>query len=161
MPRFARKSRRRTGDDATKVQRLLTGYYMEHCPFGDADSMRAGWIERRDVLVRQWVRDRPGSRPWGWWHHDAPEPRQRIDGKPHPFDCKERTLHIAESDRKDFWEKAYALAWGMPTSFIPPFDEDLYRDFMRNILSGRDSEIFEPEWNYLVRLNLLLPEDSP
>jgi hypothetical protein len=159
MPRFSRKSRRRTGDDADRVERLLSGFYIERCPFGDDEAaMRAEWNELRDSLLAKWIADRPGTRPWGWWAFDAPERRRTVGGRIHPFDCKKRTLHVAKSDHDFFWKRAYALHWGLPACFIPPFDMDLYADFMRH---WPDTKLFEPEWSYLARLDLLTEEDSP
>lgn len=128
---------------------------------GDDDAIKAAWESLKATILPAWIRERPGTRCWGSWHCEFPERRQRIDGKPHPFDNKERSLHVARTDRPDFWKKAYSLRFGMPSAFIPPFDSDLLHDFMENILHGRESEIFEQEWSYLARLNLLLPEDSP
>jgi hypothetical protein len=168
MTRLSKRPKRRGGvygghDEAF----LLSGQHGVPCALTDADdsgddeAIRAAWNELRPTLLPKWISDRPGTRPYAWWRFEAPERRQRIDGKPHPFDCKERTLHVAKNDNPDFWKRAYGLHWGVPACFIPPFDGDLYRDFMQNILHGRESQIFEPEWNYLQRLGLLLPEDSP
>jgi hypothetical protein len=33
----------------------------------------AAWEDLRDELLPAWVEERPGSRPWGWWKHDAPK----------------------------------------------------------------------------------------
>jgi hypothetical protein len=128
---------------------------------GDDDAIRRGWDSLKATIMPAWISERPGTRPYSWWKFESSDRRRRIDGKPHPFDNKARSLHIAKSDNPEFWKRAYALNRGMPACFIPPFDDDLSRDFMQNILHGRDSEIFEPEWSYLQRLNLLLPEDSP
>jgi hypothetical protein len=128
---------------------------------GDDDAIRAAWEAMKASILSAWIRNRPGTRPYGWWKCEATERRERVDGKPHPFDNKERTLHVAKSNNSEFWKRAYALHRGMPAIHIPPFDEDVHRDYMRNILHGRDSQVFEPEWSYLQRLGLLLPEDSP
>jgi hypothetical protein len=118
-------------------------------PLHDDDDVKAAWTELGDVVMRDWIRERPGSRPWAWWAFDAPERRQRIDGKLHPFDNKQRTLAVARSDNSEFWRRAYALNWGRPAAFIPPYD------------NGTTAASYEEEWEYLVRLNLLRPEDSP
>src|SRR4051812_33130595 len=152
MPRFSRKSRRRIGGTYCELDLkfLSKGPHGVPCSMtsaedaGDEDAIRAAWEALKATILPEWIRTRPGTRPWAWWRFDAPERRERIDGKLHSFDCKDRTLHVAKSDRKGFWQKAYALHWGMPASFIFPFDRDLYHDFMRNILHGRESAIFEP-----------------
>ena len=33
---------------------------------------RALWEQHRDEVLREWIRDRPGSRPSYWWQFDAP-----------------------------------------------------------------------------------------
>ena len=69
-----------------------------------------------------------------------------------------RSLHVANRDDKHFWKKAYALHWGLPACFIFPFDQDLHQDYMAHRL---DTKLFEGEWEFLVRHDLLRPEDSP
>ena len=46
------------------------------------DDVAAAWAESRDTVVGEWIREKPGTRPWGWWAFDAPEPkrRERTDG---------------------------------------------------------------------------------
>ena len=168
MPRPARRSKsRRSGYSAMDVAFLSAGPHGVPCLMtaaetsGDEATIREAWNELRDAILTKWIAEKPGSRPWGWWRFDSLGRRERTDGRPHPFDDKARTLHVAASDRPDFWKRAYRLTWGMPSIYISPFDRDLYDDFMVNILAGRESTIFEPEWSYLARLNLLLPEDSP
>jgi hypothetical protein len=128
---------------------------------GDDEAIRAAWAALQSTIMPAWIQRRPGTRPWAWWKFEAPERRRTVGGRIHPFDDPRRKLAVAKSDRKNFWRVAYALHRGMPRMFLMPFDEDCQRDFMHNILAGRDSEIFEPEWSYLQRHNLLLPGDSP
>lgn len=33
------------------------------------------WAEVRDELLPQWIREKPGTRPFGWWRDEAPELR--------------------------------------------------------------------------------------
>jgi hypothetical protein len=176
MPRPARRPKsRRAGYTVEHIRHLLHGFtFMTGSGFGfnrrwpersDFDAMRKAWDELRHELLPEWAREHPGTRPYAFWKFDSVQfedgRRRRIDGKPHPFDCKQRSLHVAKSDRPDFWKVAYALRRGLPSTYIMPFDRDLQEDFMQNIMHGRDSVIFEPEWSYLQRHGLLLPEDSP
>ena len=39
--------------------------------FGSDEARRMGWMQHRAELLP--LVD-PGSRPWGWWQYDAPEP---------------------------------------------------------------------------------------
>jgi len=154
MPRFSRKSKRRETGSEGIVGHLLTG----HClmclldPDNHSDEqLQAEWSKQRDTLLPEFVKANPGTRPWAWWKWDAPEPRrrERIDGGVHPHDNKERTLKVANSNSDFLWRVAYHLWFGLPNSHISPFDR------------GIKTEMFEPEWSFLVRHNLLLPEDSP
>lgn len=43
-------------------------------PSGDA-GRRQAWKDHRAVLLVEWVRENPGTRPRVWWEVDAPEPR--------------------------------------------------------------------------------------
>jgi hypothetical protein len=170
MPRVNRKGKRKTAQfDAMDIEFLRRGPHGVPCILteaddsGDESTIRAAWGELRSTILPQWISERPGSRCWAWWKFDSPpgSRRERIDGKVHPHDCRERTLHVAASDNKDLWQRAYALHWGMPAIHLMPWDEDLTRDFMTNQLRGRESVIWEPEWSFLQRHNLLLREDSP
>jgi hypothetical protein len=38
------------------------------------------WAWAREVVLAEWIRQRPGTRPLAWWAHDAPEPRRRTGG---------------------------------------------------------------------------------
>jgi hypothetical protein len=38
------------------------------------------WRAFADELLEAWVAERPGTRPWGWWRLEAPEPRQVLAG---------------------------------------------------------------------------------
>jgi hypothetical protein len=40
---------------------------------------REAWELVRDVVLRQWVKVYPGTRPWGWWFTDALEPRRALE----------------------------------------------------------------------------------
>jgi hypothetical protein len=128
---------------------------------GDEETIKTAWESLRPAILLAWIRERPGTRCYAWWRFDAPGRRERIDGRPHPFDDKQRTLHVAASDNQRFWKKAYSLHFGMPGCHVMAFDKDLARDFMANRLRGRESHVFEPEWSFLVRHDLLRDEDSP
>ncbi len=153
MPRFSRKSKRRSGgENEHLVEHLLEGNCLD-CLIDpathDRQDLRQEWNRLRDTLLPAFVREHPGERPWAWWEFDSPGRRERLRGGLHPFDNKERTLAVAKSDNPNFWKSAYRLWFGLPSCFIPPFDH------------GTKADQFEATWEYLVRHNLLLPEDSP
>ena len=67
-------------------------------PFMSEEAERAGWFAHRDELLADWTQDSvewatrnrpgfdnpepggPGTRPSGWWTHEAPEPRRQLAG---------------------------------------------------------------------------------
>lgn len=111
------------------------------------DEMRQGWEDFRDELLPEWIAHFPRSRPYAWWVFDAPERRQRIDGKPHPFDNPERNA-IIESNREKYPSSpmdACRLSFGRPTIY----------------LCGDDGVAqYETESAYLERLGLLFPGEA-
>lgn len=43
----------------------------------DRGAVRRAWKSVRDDLLRDWIEERPGTRPWAWWKFDLSEPRRR------------------------------------------------------------------------------------
>lgn len=136
------------------------------------------WAEHRERLLKAWIRERPGSRPWAWWEFDAPqEPlvgwdpahwrvkygaiRARLGGTGTP-------AYVLPGGEDDFTR-------GIPDVFISEFDiqefeawdvdrgEDLPERSTLNIseplelIDPRDPPRYEPETAYLERLGLLAP----
>lgn len=153
MPPLKRRTKRkRDGWGEDVVEHLREGSCLP-CMFGQVDhsgeKLKPAWEELKHQVLPEFVRQHPGERPWAWWEFDAPGRRERTDGGIHPFDNKERTLYVAKSDNPEFWRVAYRLSFGYPSAFIGPWD------------AGLNASWFEQSWEYLVRHNLLLPEDSP
>jgi hypothetical protein len=157
MPRVLRRAKRRSaGYTEWHVYQLQAGIEFAELGFGWQERFREaeareGWEIMREKILADWIREQPGTRPWAWWRWDAPQParRERVDGGVHPHDNKARTLKVASADSEYFWRVAYRLPFGLPSCYIPPFD------------NGLKTEMFEPEWSFLVRHKLLLPADSP
>src|SRR5262245_14339766 len=38
------------------------------------------WDENKEEILEDWIAAHPGTRPWGWWRFDAPEPRRCVRG---------------------------------------------------------------------------------
>lgn len=58
---------------------LLTDGYRLLYPVGtpfDEELVALLWRELGAEIVREHARHHPGTRPWGFWTYDAPEPRQ-------------------------------------------------------------------------------------
>ena len=161
MPRVKRRTKRRkTGYTEAQVDHLLTGHDMFGDGFGtdgpsgecNVDAMHAAWLDLRDKLLRQWIAEQPGTRPYAWWRFDAPEPRRRIDGKPHPFENPERRARVKRWKQEGFtWtaHRAYLLYFGIPTSLIVRDDFEAEYETVREYLKRRswlsDSEREELE----------------
>ena len=114
--------------------------------------MARAWQFLRPQLLAEWItlptragdHGGPGTRPAGWWVYDAKQRRQRIDGKPHPFDNPERQAKIA-AVLAQYPQRAPDfdyLFYGLPCPLVIPDDF---------------AAAFETEFDYLNRLGLLLP----
>lgn len=116
---------------------------------GSKETVLSAWKDLREDLLPDWIRDHPGTRPWGWWKHDAPkakapgvpawhldemvEPRQQVGGKGAPT-CKK-----------------YPAILQYYTFGIP----DGWEGFNK-----ADPPIFESEASYLKRFGLFLPGEE-
>ena len=158
MPRVKRKAhrRRRAWTDLHRLQ-LLHGHDFMGDAFGndeafDVDSARLAWSELRDELIAEWIAESPGSRPFGFWMFDAPEPMRRTGTmkfkpgigprSPRRFDRDSREF-IAEADfprdeRIPHWREHYQTA---DAAAIERFDQA--------------HAVYESEHEYLERLGLL------
>ena len=85
--RKSRRRRRRSHDaPAWLLERLASGHdfaFLDGREQGAGSTeLAAAWERLRTVIVVDWIRERPGTRPWAWWAFDAPEPRRQISGGP-------------------------------------------------------------------------------
>lgn len=146
--------------DSDKRAQLLTGFspWLDVGPADDPDAWEALWRRHRTVLLNWWL-DNPsehrgigtsrrggGSRPWAWWHFDAPEPRRILDRHPETRTCDE-----ADITPKD----GYRYSFGIPVTYVnwsptrPPIIEaeavfldrhDLLTDRERQLLAAGELE---------------------
>ena len=149
MPRLPRRSKRRwSGYNQWHREHLETGFCIPGTfGFDDADSLAWGWLDLRADIMRRWVADQPGTRPWGWWKFDAPELRQRIDGGVHPFD--DPAWHSLVADQEAKYPHGLNL-----------------RELRFGILNIHPQQVpglanakYESQQAYLSRLNLMTPEE--
>ncbi len=115
------------------------------------EEMAGAWQFLAPQILREWVarkeprpggRGGAGTRPAAWWVYDARERRQRIDGKPHPFDNPERQAKIA----------------GIVAQYpyrAPDFDYLFYGGLGAFVVVDDHEAVFETEYQYLKRLGLL------
>jgi len=144
MPRpKAPETARRSEYNEFHIRELLTGFSGLGEQFKVDVEKRQAWQQLKGELLPAWITRHPGSRPAAWWLFDAPERRQRIDGKPHPFDNPERIAAVKA------WRAKYSdvanreaekMFFGLPTC---------------GIVEDDSLAIYETELAYLDRLNLL------
>lgn len=149
MPRVLRKGKRRSrGYNATHIEHLRSGFSVYGLSgFDTEDALRWGWVDLKAEVMRQWIADKPFSRPFAWWACDAPARRERIDGGQHPHDdplwCAQ-----AEANKQAFPHSGvdfYTLYFGKPRVLL--------------FISDDHRAKYESEREYLTRLNLLTPEE--
>jgi hypothetical protein len=98
------------------------------------------WSARRDELLRRWIAEHPGTRPYAWWVHDRPagELRRHVAGG----GCTVDRQYIPGSVRVE--HQRYIIC-RTPT----PGCERVYR------ADDEARPIWETELEFLRRLNLL------
>lgn len=90
-PRRRARDRRSELDNPRTRMRLMEGHDFDFFggPELGEDELAAAWEELGEQYVAEWIagytcsdfshEPAPGSRPWGWWRFEAPEPRRQID----------------------------------------------------------------------------------
>lgn len=106
----------------------------------DVRRVAEAWQAHGAAILEAWIGLWPGTRPWAWWEHDAPEHRRivavTIDGKPAPLSATPTC--IATREHRFGVVGSY---WG--------------GDWPFNL-----SVTYETEAAYLARLDLLAPEEA-
>jgi len=135
---MAGKRRRDAGAvlSAERAEALLSGVDAFHLYRSEA-RMRLDWQANREELTRRCAEKfGPGRRPWAWWKFAAPEPRRRIGGE---------GVAAVDTAECPVWAKKWS--WGRPVVW----DNDY----------GDEPEgWFETQRDYLIRHNLLTPEEK-
>ena len=129
-----------TGDSAGDPEVFLD----LECNGGD----RELWKSAREELLRDFIREFPGRRPWAWWKFDSPGPRLRLGGR-----GEARFPHN--------------LHFGIP---LPYYYEKWLVDIFRHrnpggvreydIFDPSDPPVYESQESYLRRNGLLLPDEE-
>jgi hypothetical protein len=119
MPTIRRRGKqRRSGLDSERTRyRLRTGLdssFWDGEPLED-DELAEAWAMFGDEILAEYIAMTPGSRPFGWWLYQAPEPRQQIGDGPEPqgaadfFGCPSVFLGQPPSDmyesERDYLER--------------------------------------------------------
>lgn len=114
-------------------------------PFANDEELRQFWNSVRADVLAEWIRERPGTRPWCWWRFEATERREPIDNLPHPFDCSDRRAHIdaycdgdhAEHNGLSFGEPKYVFG------IEPPRHYESEADYLLRLGLLAESEVHE------------------
>lgn len=75
--------KRRDSRDVTKLtdrQELWLregSLFGERFPFASTDASAEAWEEHGDEITEEYIENKPGHRPEGWWRFTAPEGRER------------------------------------------------------------------------------------
>jgi hypothetical protein len=128
------------------------------------------WKANRGDVLRFWIREKPGTRPYYWWVYDAPrwldddcwpEPRRRVGGRGTP--CYEVLAHAPNFE------------FGIPPAWVRGWSIEYYNgravdvhgerigtqhsegDFPAENFDPSDPPRFESQTAYLDRHGLLLP----
>jgi hypothetical protein len=129
------------GDKGLKELRgLITGHFFltTLCnEDGDEQLKKQLYEALREDLVPAHAYYRPGLRPGAWWEWDAPEPR-RVIGRDVDEEGDNDQLPADEDPDLPKWAKG-KLYFGLPAVY--------------------DGHLYEDEYTYLARLNLLFPDE--
>jgi len=122
------------------------------------------WAKHKKEIMPGWINEHPGTRPWAWWKFDAPEMRKRLSGNGDPdFE------HLGVKKLFNF---------GIPTHFMEQWMVDYYNGRLKHVDGGfvkckwkegdcdaiaydpDDPPVYETEYEYLKRLNLLTKSEK-
>lgn len=109
--------------DGTASEELWDIFFIQ-CERGNA-KLKKAWDIHKDEILKDWIAEKPFTRPWPWWKCDAPEMRKRI--KP--------------ASIEEVWPGSVSFELGIPTDI--------------NRTDPIKKSDFETELAYLKRLDLL------
>jgi len=114
---------------------------------GDADreQMRNVWLACRDDILRDWVKQRPGSRPTAWWQYDTHEQRKRLSG--------------SGTARHEVLNMTPVFRFGIPDNWCTDMDARLWPHLNCTPIDPADPPVFESEATHLKRLALFQPRE--
>lgn len=181
MPRKPIKSRKKPRPvlhDSLRYY-LETGNYAARDKFPDCPAkaetfMLAGsprekqlavWELNREVILNDWIKQNPCSRPWAFWELDVTEIRRRVGGI---------------GDLWNEWEDygPHDCYFGIPSAWVSAFDEAYYNgraldiygkvipspwkdgDFPKTVYDKNDPPTFESQATYLQRHGFLTVKEQ-
>jgi hypothetical protein len=106
------------------------------------DPVRHAWEQVGDVILAQWIKHRPGSRPYGWWAFQAPEHRRRLGG-----------IGTPEGEKLAF--RQY-YRFGIPDRWVLKQYVEAYPHLDLHVPDPAAPPLFESQAAYLDRLDLFV-----
>ena len=107
------------------------------------------WERTKAIVLPEWIRRHPGTRPPFWWHFDAPrEPKGLFPGCYYDgrFAIRKRLGGIG----RPIWEKL---------NYVPQFECGLPEQWDEPSIDPDDPPVFESQATYLQRHGLLEREE--
>lgn len=113
----------------------------------DPDPVQLEWSRVRNSVLKSWIAEHPGTRPYAWWCFDTPGVRDRIGGTGTP---KHEVLKYAP-----------VYDFGVPRYWITKRDITLLRKagFKGKPLDSSNPPLFESQAAFLERHGLLTDEE--
>jgi len=153
--------------DAEKIKFLTTGEMTENPVYAwdayrfqfDKEEQELFWKINRKKILKDFIENHPGKRPYCWWCFDAPEMRRRLGGIGDP-----RFEHLGVSR---------SFSFGVPDDFVSQFEADYYNGKARHVNGGfipckwkegdfkgvavdpKNPPVYETELEYLTRHDFL------
>jgi hypothetical protein len=179
MPTVKKSLSKRPVYSDAQIEFLRTGDYSgsdEKFFFScDDAAVRQAWKALRDDLLRGWIEEHPGTRPWGWWTFDAPRWTRKFDAY-YDGTLPEPRLRVGGIGTPAFeaLNVVPAFTRGIPDSWVSAFDVSFYNGrsvdihgqrigtkytegrFPHDAIDPEDPPVFESEASYLKRFGLFL-----
>lgn len=103
-----------------EADRRTDGWKVYVQRFFDPDCIKKAWKSYGKELLKQWIKVKPCTRPWGWWKYAASDKaRKRLGGTGDPA--------------SDFLSYAPHFEYGVPTTWITKFDVEYYNGRARDV----------------------------
>lgn len=131
MPVRHRKRKRKENELSEDMRfDLESGFTLFGDPaFEDEDDRRKLWKTFRETIMGEWVRERPGSRPDGWWSFEASEPRRLLSGRLEPLNDR---LH--QGTPAQFYPEETPIVYESETAYLDRLD--LLSEEEKSLLGG-------------------------
>jgi len=128
------------------------------CPGMDGSTFEQAFRHHEEMLIREYVKDFPGRRPWSWWRWTAKEPRKILAGTGKPeltaitYQGFPLAIHEVQEEDPPMFESQAAYLHRLrllseeerkallPEDFIPaPLDEEARRYvYINEVLNDAD-----------------------